>query len=142
MKLLGIDYGRRRIGVAATDESGVYIRGCATIDRNKFQDTISALVDLIAQESPDAIVIGIPLGPNEEETAMSLEIRDFAKQLTNKTQLKIPFHYIDESYSSIEAQKVLRFRKKKQRHNKQNTDRIAACKILESFQRQQQCGHI
>lgn len=137
MKLLGIDYGRRRIGVAATDETGVCIRGCATIDRKRCSDTISALSDIITEESPDAIVFGIPLGPNDEETAMSEEIRAFAKQVTGIAQCKIPIHFIDESYSSIQAQQALRLRKKKQRRNKQNIDRIAACYILESFQRQQ-----
>ncbi len=137
MKLLGIDYGRRRIGIAATDLTGEYIRGCATIDRNKCPDTILALTDLIIKESPDALVFGIPLGPNDEETAMSREIRTFAKQLTDAAQLKIPVHFIDESFSTIHAQQILRFQKKKQRRNKQNIDRIAACSILESFQRQQ-----
>jgi len=138
MKLLGIDYGRRRIGVAATDVTGEYIRGCATIDRKKCPDPISALTEVIAAESPDALVFGIPLGPNDEETAMSREIRTFAGELTDAAQLTIPVHFIDESFSSVKAQQILRFQKKKQRRNKQNIDRIAACSILESFQRQQQ----
>ena len=138
MKLLGIDYGRRRIGVAATDETGVCIRGCETIDRKKCSDTISALIDIITKESPGAIVFGVPLGPEDKETAMSEEIRAFARQLTGSAHLKIPIHFIDESYSSIQAGQLLRLRKKKQRRNKQNVDRIAACFILESFQRQQQ----
>jgi putative Holliday junction resolvase len=138
MKLLGIDYGRRRIGIAATDATGEYIRGCATIDCKTCAEPISALADIIARESPGALVFGIPLGPHDEETAMSAEIRSFAGQLAETAQLKIPLHFIDESFSSIHAQKILRFQKKKQRRGKQNIDRIAACSILESFQRQQQ----
>lgn len=138
MKLLGIDYGRRRIGIAATDISGNHIRGCATIDRKKCSDPISALADVIAEESPDALVFGIPYGPHDEETAMSKEIRAFTRQLTDAAQLTIPVHFIDESYSSIHAQELIRFQKKKKRRDKHYIDRIAACTILESFQRQQQ----
>ena len=138
MKLLGIDYGKRRIGIAATDETGEFIRGCATIDRKKCSDPISALKDIIAEESPGTLVFGIPLGPNDEETAMSQEIRAFARQLSDAAHLKIPMHFIDESFSSVRAQEILRFQKKKKRRNKNNIDRLAACSILESFQRQQQ----
>ena len=138
MKLLGIDYGRRRIGIAATDVTGEFIRGCETIDRKKCSDPISALTNVIAEESPGALVFGIPLGPKDEETAMSREIHVFAGQLTDAAQLTIPVHFIDESFSSTHAQEILRFQKKKQRRNKHNIDRIAACSILESFQRQQQ----
>lgn len=142
MKLLGIDYGRRRIGIAATDETGLCIHGCTTIDQKKCSDPISALSDIIAEESPGAIVFGVPLGPNDEETVMSQEIRAFAKCLTDKIFNQLPVYFVDESFSSREAQKQLRFRKKKQRRSKENINKFAACNILVSFQRQQQCGHL
>ena len=139
MKLLGIDYGRRRIGVAATDETGVIIHGCTTIDLKKTANPVTALSDIITQESPGAIVFGVPLGPQDEETDMSREIRAFAKRLVEEASLKMPVHFVDESFSSVHAQRRLFYKKKKHRRNKKNIDLFAACTILESFQREQQC---
>ncbi len=141
MKLIGIDYGRRRIGIAATDETGVCIRGCATIDQKKIANPILALSEIITQESPDTIVFGVPLGPHDEETSMSQEVRTFAKRLIDECFIKIPVHFIDESFSSIQAQRQLSHKKKKHRRNKKNIDMLAACNILESFQREQQCDY-
>ncbi len=138
MKLLGIDYGRRRIGIAATNDTGIAIRGCATIDQKKSPDTISALIRIINEESPDALVFGIPLGPQDEETVMSREIRTFAQRLTLHLSNELPVHFIDESFSSLQAKRQLHFRKKKQRHDKQLLNKLAACNILETFQRQHQ----
>lgn len=140
MKLLGIDYGRRRIGVAVTDETGISIRGCATIDRKKCEQPITALFTIIQKESPGALVFGVPLGPHDEETVMSAEIRDFVRRFKAETNITIPVHFIDESFSSSQSQKLLRTRKKKQRRDKQLLDKIAACHILDSFQRQCQCN--
>ena len=56
MKLLGIDYGRRRIGVAATDESGTLARGIGVVDRKKRPDTYAALEEIVRSEKPDALV--------------------------------------------------------------------------------------
>jgi len=139
MKLLGVDYGRRRIGVAVSDETGICIRGCGAIDRKKCNDPLAALGAIIARESPGAIVFGIPLGPHDEETVMSKEVRSFADAVSAQMPVKIPVHFIDESFSSIHARQLLSLKRKKQRRNKENIDILSACGILESFQRQQPC---
>jgi putative Holliday junction resolvase len=138
MKLLGIDYGRRRIGIAATDETGECIHGCTTLDLKKITNPVLALAEIITQESPDALIFGLPLGPRDEETNMSREIRAFTKRLIEEAHLKVPIHFVDESFSSVEAQRQLLFKKKKYRRNKKNVDLFAACNILESFQKEQQ----
>jgi putative holliday junction resolvase len=137
MKLFGIDYGRRRIGVAVTDENGEYIRGLPTIDRNKVPDYFRSLRSLIDSECPQRLVIGLPLDIDGDETVMSTEIRAFASELGNLVSL--PVCFVDESLSSIEATALMRFRKKKDRRNKEAIDRMAACIILESFQKGLTC---
>ncbi len=141
MKLLGIDYGRRRIGVAITDETGICIRGCPTIDRKKTSKPLTALIDVITKESPQALVFGLPLGPHDEETVMSREIRAFAGRLHDALAEKIPIHFVDESFSSVHSKQHLHLLKKKKRRDKQLVDKLAACAILESFQRQQECDY-
>jgi putative Holliday junction resolvase len=132
MKLIGVDYGRRRIGCAVTDETGTVVRGLATIDRKKCPDLTAALTAVIAAEQPEAIVFGLPLDADDNETAMSAEVRKFAAGFA-----ALPVHFVDESLTSVKAAELLRFRKKKERRDKSATDRIAACLILEAFLREQ-----
>ncbi len=131
MKLIGIDYGRRRIGCAITDDTGTYIRGLTTVDRQKYPQTLFHLLAIIAREQPEGIVVGLPLDGDDGETRMSAEVRAFAEGLRKKTAL--PLYYVDESMSSRDAASLLRFRRKKDRRSKATVDRIAACIILENF---------
>ncbi|MDR3011651.1 MAG: Holliday junction resolvase RuvX [Chitinispirillales bacterium] len=129
MKLLGIDYGRRRIGVAVAD-SGI-ARGLCVIDRNKFPDSIAELLRIINEEKPAAAVFGLPLNIDDEETDMSREVREFAAAIERHTEAKI--HFIDESYTSKKAAELMMYRKKKARRDKSLPDRIAACLILQEY---------
>jgi len=132
---MGIDYGRRRIGLAVTDEDGACIRGLATIDTKNTPNPLSVIVGLIRKENPGVLVVGLPLDSDDRETAMSAEIRSFAQKLAK--EVTIPIHYIDESLTSRRASELLLFRKKKERRNKANVDRIAACLILEEYRKEQ-----
>jgi putative holliday junction resolvase len=138
MKLIGLDYGRRRIGVATTDETGEFIRGLPTIDRKICSDYISTVCDVIRAENPGRIIIGLPFDSRDAETSMSLEIRDFARNLAKA--VSVPVEFIDESLTSLRAHDIIRMRKKKQRRAKENVDRIAACLILEAYQQEIKCG--
>jgi putative Holliday junction resolvase len=131
MKLLGIDYGRRRIGVAVTDAEGHIARGLCVIDRKKTPDCASELLRIVNNERPSALVFGLPLGADDEETEMSQEAREFASSITEK--IKIPAHFVDESFTSKRAAELMMYRKKKERRDKGLADRIAACLILQYF---------
>jgi putative holliday junction resolvase len=132
MKLIGVDYGRRRMGLAVTDETGSVVRGLLTIDRKKCRDCRAEITALVEKEKADALVFGLPFGSDEGETLMSAEVREFAGQFH-----PLPVHFVDESMTSKKAGELLRFRKKKVRKDKSINDRIAACLILEEFLREQ-----
>jgi putative holliday junction resolvase len=134
MKLIGVDYGRKRIGLAVTDENGEYIRSLPTIIRKVNTSYFNELTELIQRENPCKIVIGLPFDANDKDTSMSMEIRAFANKLGRMASL--PVNFVDESLTSIRAGDILRHHKKKHRRNKGNTDRIAACLILEAFQKE------
>jgi putative Holliday junction resolvase len=131
MKLIGVDYGRRRIGLAVTDETGSVVRGLSTLDRKKYPGLTSALASVIAAERPDAVVFGLPLDADGRDTAMASEIRVFAGAVQKDTRL--PVYFVDESLTSKRASELLRFRKSKTRRDKKAVDRISACLILEAF---------
>ena len=131
MKLIGIDYGRRRIGMAATDETGTFIRSLSTLDRKTCSNVSSAIHDIVRDENPDTLVFGLPLDKNDDQTAMSIEVKSFAAAIAELTQL--PVEYVDESLTSVRAHGIIRMHRKKHRRQKGNIDRIAACLILETY---------
>jgi putative Holliday junction resolvase len=131
MKLIGVDYGRRRIGLAVTDASGAAVRGLPTIDRKKCPDCRAALAAVTGAERPEALVFGLPLDADDRDTAMAAEIRAFAEGI--KKDSGLPVYFVDESLTSIKAAELLRFRKKKERRKKETVDKIAACLILDAF---------
>ncbi|HMD69573.1 MAG TPA: Holliday junction resolvase RuvX, partial [Chitinivibrionales bacterium] len=88
----------------------------------------------VKEEHASRIVVGLPLGTDGGDTTMSLEIRAFAAQLAQKTT--VPVDFVDESLTSVRASDILLDRKRKSRRNKGNIDRIAACLIIEQFQRE------
>jgi putative holliday junction resolvase len=133
MKLIGVDYGRRRIGIAATDPDGIVVRGLDTIDTCTVADPLAAVLRVIESEHPERIVVGLPLDRDDNETMMSREAREFAARLGERTGISIEF--IDESFSSHQAHALLRTRRRKHRRNKASVDRMAACLLLEAYLR-------
>ncbi len=131
MKLMGVDFGYRRIGIAVTDEGGYCVRGLEVIDRKKTPDYITELVSIIETEKPSELVFGIALNADDQETEMSLQARLCAEKIKNRTGL--PIHYVDESFTSKKAAELMLHRKKKERKEKGLSDRIAACLILQSY---------
>jgi putative Holliday junction resolvase len=139
MKLIGVDYGRRRIGLAITDETGTVVRGLATLDRKKYPHPFALFSDVIVRERPGGIVFGLPLDKDDLETPLATEIRAFASKI--KKTIDIPVYFVDESWTSKIAEELLMSRKKKIRRNKKNVDRIAACLILEAFLKEQKSAN-
>jgi putative Holliday junction resolvase len=137
MKLLGVDYGRRRIGMAVTDNDGRFIKGLPTLDRNKIPDLFSKLRAIILEHHPGLLILGLPLDIDGRDTVMSLEVRAFAENLQSVTDVSVEF--VDESLTSRRAAEIMRIKKKKDRRDKSAVDRIAACLILEEFLKENPC---
>ncbi len=139
MKLLGIDYGKRRIGLAVTDPTGTCIRSLGVIDKKTDGDVKKAVIRVIAEQKPDKVVFGVPLDINDRESKQSRRIRYFAGSIAADASIAIDF--TDESYSSRHAEALLKHRKKKRREDKAATDTVAACLILEQYQRENGCEY-
>jgi putative Holliday junction resolvase len=134
MKFFCIDYGKRRIGTAASDPGAVLARSKKMIDRKLTSDFFSEIVSLINEEDPDELVIGLPLDVDDNETQFCAEIREFSNKLQEKLEKKIPVNFQDESLSSVGANLILRKTKsKKKRAKKECIDNVAACVILQEF---------
>lgn len=134
MKFFCIDYGRRRIGTAVSDPLAMLARPKKMIDRNLTPDFHTEILSLLNEETPDELVIGLPLDIDDNETEMSREIREFADKLLQISPIKYPINFQDESYSSVKSQSILiKTKKKKKRAQKTCVDNTAACVILQEF---------
>lgn len=131
MKLLGVDYGRRRIGLAAADTETSFVQGLTTLDRRKNASPAETIARMATQNGAEIIVIGLALDNDEQDTTMSLEARSFGKEI--KSAATCPVEFVDESFSSVQADRLMLYRSRSFRRDKGNRDRIAACLILENY---------
>ena len=130
-RILAIDYGKIRTGIAVTDELQIIASGLTT---TATKDLISFLKDYITKESVELFLVGLPKQMNNEPSESEELIIPFLKKLKN-TFPKIPIERVDERFTSKMAFKTMidSGLKKKQRKNKALVDEISATLILQSY---------
>lgn len=129
-RILSIDYGKKRTGLAVTDPLQIIAGGLATVPTAQLYDY---LVQYISEESVELIVIGEPRQPNGEPSENLARVRQFVARWKNHQQ--VPIIYYDERFTSVLAHKAMidGGLKKKARQNKALVDEISATIILQSF---------
>ncbi|HEY7097889.1 MAG TPA: Holliday junction resolvase RuvX [Terriglobales bacterium] len=130
-RILGLDVGSRRIGVAVSDPLGITAQGLETIQRqNKRQDR-AALEAVIRKYEVQEIVVGLPLRMSGAEGVQAEKMQAFAEALRQNFQL--PVHLWDERLTSSQANRLLRETDMSIRRRGEVVDQIAAVLILQSF---------
>ena len=130
-RLLAIDYGSKRTGVAVTDEMQIIASGLTTVDTKNIIDFLKSYID---KESVDLILIGLPKQMNNELSESEPLILKFIKIL-DKELPDIPIHRVDERFTSKMAFQTMidSGLNKKKRKNKALVDEISATLILQSY---------
>ena len=130
-RILAIDYGRKRTGLAVTDVLRITANPLLTIET---KDLINWLTDYFAHEPVDEVVIGHPTQMNGQESESMNYIRPFMG-VFKKTFPTIPITMYDERFTSVLAHRAMidGGMKKKNRQDKAVVDKIAACIILEGY---------
>ena len=130
-KIVAIDYGLKRIGIAITDELRMFAFGLTTVSNSEI---IPFLKKTINKEQVDTIVIGKPLQSNNRPSEIEDQILLFIKKL-NKIFPKIIITRYDERFTSLLAKQTINNSgiKKKKRKNKGLVDKISATIILQSY---------
>jgi len=130
-RILAIDFGARRMGLAVTDPLGITAQGLETLERRNKRSDFARLERTIRQYEVREIVLGLPLRMSGEEGIQSQKVADFAEELRARFQL--PVHLWDERLTSAEANRLLREAEVSSRKRAQAVDRMAAVLILQSF---------
>lgn len=131
MRILGLDYGEKRIGVAVCDELGITAQGLPTLIRQTQKHDLEVLNRWIQQYSIEKIVIGYPLRLDGSEGIQCEKVKRFALLLEKKFML--PLIKWPETLSTKEAEEILISSGVRWRKRKEKVDRLAACLILQSY---------
>ena len=134
-RLLALDYGTRRVGIAVTDELQLIASGLCTI---RTHDCMDFLIEYLSKESVSTIVMGMPKNLRNENTDATPYVKGFAKQIRKQfPEMKVEL--IDERFTSkIAFQSMIDGGlKKKVRQDKALVDEVSATLILQSYMEQQ-----
>ncbi len=125
---LGIDYGKKRIGLAV---GSVIPRSAGVIENTGYKNVIIKLSKLVEIHAIDKIILGLPIRSSGDEGQLAVEIRELAKMIVS--DLKIPVEYEEEQYTSTEAERILIENKSQKGLKDITTDELAAILILEQY---------
>jgi putative pre-16S rRNA nuclease len=125
-RVLAIDYGRRRIGLALSDELGLLAQPLETLERRNRQSDLRRLSELVRKRGVQRLLVGLPLRLDGAAGEMAEEAARFALRLGK--QLRLPVELVDERLTSWEAEQLLARRRRRRR-----VDEVAAAIFLDQY---------
>ena len=130
-RILAIDYGRRRSGIAVTDVLQLIANGLATVPTHQL---LQFILDYVQKEPVERILVGLPKQMNNEPSENMKYIEPFVRALQKRLP-QVPVEYVDERFTSVLAHRAMLEGglKKKDRQNKALVDEISATIILQSY---------
>lgn len=127
MRILGIDTGERRVGLAISDPLGIAAQALETLDTRGGVDIVARIEEIVAAYGVEEIVVGHPVGLSGQRGRSSERAEEIAGTLRGRLGVRVTLW--DERFSSVEAKRVLRGA----RAGKGAVDRLAAVIILQSY---------
>ena len=128
---LGLDVGRKRMGVAGCDGTGLIATGLTTIYRTSLAEDIRQLKEIIEEREVEILVIGLPYTLDGSIGSQAKKIQKFSNRISQI--LDLPIEYVDERLTSVEAETRLKALKKFSTRDKGAIDRQAAEIILQQW---------
>ncbi|HEX6308271.1 MAG TPA: Holliday junction resolvase RuvX [Longimicrobiales bacterium] len=132
-RVLGIDFGERRIGISISDPSGTIAQPLTVLTRRAGKRApLQTIADLVARHAVEHIVIGLPLTLEGDENEWTREVRVFGEKLRQRTGTGVSF--ADERMTSVAAERAVRALglRKREREQKERVDAAAAVLILQA----------
>jgi putative Holliday junction resolvase len=130
-RVLGLDVGSRRIGIAVSDPLGITAQGLETLQRRNKRQDLAALERVIRDYAVREIVVGLPLRMSGAEGTQSEKMQVFAEEL--RKRFRLPVHLWDERLTSAEANRLLRETELSIEKRAKAVDRMAAVLILQGW---------
>jgi putative Holliday junction resolvase len=131
MRILGIDYGEKRIGLALSDISNMVARSLKVLNRDTTRDLFEEIKTIVDENEIEQIVIGLPKNMNGSIGKKGKEVLAFVKVL--EKGVKVPIVTWDERLTTVSAEKVLRQADLSRKKRKGILDKLSACIILQNY---------
>lgn len=131
MRVLGLDVGDRRIGVAVSDPLGLTAQRLDNLERQGAQKDVEAVCALVEQYGVGTIVVGLPLTMQGEQGPQAKKVSAFSQALRGR--VSVPIHMVDERLTTVQGERALIEMKTSRRKRKQMIDAVAAQLILQQF---------
>ncbi len=134
MRIIGLDYGTKTVGVAISDELMITAQPLCTIERksaNKLRQTLAQIESIIEEYHAELIVLGFPKNMNNTIGDRAEATKDFKESLERRTGLEVVLW--DERMTTIEAERVLMAAGVRRENRKQYVDKMAAAVILQNY---------
>jgi putative Holliday junction resolvase len=130
-RILAVDYGSRRVGLAMSDPLGIISQGAGVIENNP--SLTGKIAGIIREQDVRKVIVGVPYAPDGGKGSKALEIDQFIASL--QMVVNVPVETRDESLTTVEAQRILREggMKKKQRRRKEHVDEMSARLLLQDY---------
>ena len=132
-RILGLDIGDKRIGVAVSDLLGMMAQPLYTLTRKSTKDAINEIAEIIQKEDIKQVVVGLPKNMDSTEGIQAKRTRDFSQLLLEKTNSNIEIIYCDERLTSKMAKQSLSHMKLAKAKEKKLIDTAAAVHILQGY---------
>jgi putative Holliday junction resolvase len=131
MRILALDVGSVRIGVAVSDPMGMLASPHSVMDRASLEKDCARVRQLVDQLTVEEIVVGLPLRTDNKESAMAKKVEEFA-QLLRQT-VNVPVRLVDERFSTKIADAAMRTAGQSGKQRRENIDAAAAAVILQGY---------
>lgn len=131
MRIIGIDYGEKRIGIAISDPLGITAQGLPTVERTNIQEDMQKILNIIREKEVGEIVVGLPKHMNNSLGEKAQEVLAFVDLL--KKHSNLPVSVIDERLSTVRAQRAMLEGNLSRKKRKDRVDMIAAQLILQDY---------
>lgn len=128
---LGLDVGRKRIGVAGCDGTGLIATGLTTIECQSFNSVVAQLQYIVQERQVQILVVGLPYTMSGSLGFQARQVQKFAQRLVK--ELNLPLEYVDERLTSFQAEQLLHAENISPSRNKGLIDRKAAALILQQW---------
>ena len=130
-RILAIDYGLKRIGLAISDALGITAQGLLTLERTRLQDDLRHIRDLVREHAASRVIVGNPVSHDGGETSMSRQVASFVAKLQRR--LECPVELWDERLTTAEASRLLRSSGIGIEKRRRARDRVAVTLLLQSY---------
>jgi putative holliday junction resolvase len=131
LRILGIDMGDRRIGLALSDPLGYTAQGLKTIQINNPDEVCDKLIAVINEKKVERIVFGLPKNMNGSMGPQAKKVQEYASKIKKLTKLPVDFE--DERLSTVGAEQVLLMADQSRKKRKKAIDMLSAVIILQSY---------